>query len=331
MLGSASTLDKVRGEAIEDDEAECKNGNDEKPKKKKMDFYDPSILASPNAVNDELQQEQNRLLFEEVIDLARGGIGGQYTGKLNRKKKRKHRKRKGQQSRSKRKKKADQSKSMKIHKPPQKRRTRKRKRERNGVGVGDGAKENDSETKRISMRSSSLNSLPVSPHALRKKSRSANDQSPDHQRKKRKMVVVPTKTRYSTLLSMPPPPNTNRKRGVLIEEDETISNAPRPPTVASSHLTIGRGNKNKSQPIKKRTKQIGCKTQISSTSIHESGPLTESKCLSERSKKSELCTEDGMQCDFKLKATAKEKAAEKRKRAKTRKRHPNSLCELFNQ
>merc|ERR1712190_418266 len=90
-----STLEKVRGCDTnadadlddENDDDECKNDSStttKKKKKKRDDFYDPSILASPSvtpadnetSIADDI--ERDKLLFQEVIDLARGGIGGQY-------------------------------------------------------------------------------------------------------------------------------------------------------------------------------------------------------------------------------------------------------------
>merc|ERR1712204_99134 len=105
-----STLEKVRGcdtnadadpDDENDDDDECKNDSSttkktkKKKKKKKDDFYDPSILASPSltpadnetSIADDI--ERDKLLFQEVIDLARGGIGGQYTNTLPKKKKKK--------------------------------------------------------------------------------------------------------------------------------------------------------------------------------------------------------------------------------------------------
>eukprot|EP01084_Bolivina_argentea_P141551 248722_1 len=90
----ASTLEKVRGVDISDDNnnnyEEDINENENMKmniKNKKMDYYDPSILAN---CDDETNIEiDNKLLFEEVIDLARGGLGGQYTNKLNKNKKKK--------------------------------------------------------------------------------------------------------------------------------------------------------------------------------------------------------------------------------------------------
>jgi len=86
-----STLDKVRGVDINDDD-----DHDTQKKHKKMDFYDPSILASPTeelSGND--MMENNDLIFQEVIDLARGGMGGHFTNTLNKKReKNKNRKKK---------------------------------------------------------------------------------------------------------------------------------------------------------------------------------------------------------------------------------------------
>jgi len=114
-----STLEKVRGVDINDNDGNDEDDNDgdddddeskankANKKHKKMDFYDPSILASPSptSTNNEKEIEENKLLIQEVIDLARGGIGGQYTNtlkpirkkgktKTKKKKKRKHKKRK---------------------------------------------------------------------------------------------------------------------------------------------------------------------------------------------------------------------------------------------
>merc|ERR1712129_654392 len=119
-----STLEKVRGcdtnadadpDDENDDDDECKNDSSttkktkKKKKKKKDDFYDPSILASPSltpadnetSIADDI--ERDKLLFQEVIDLARGGIGGQYTNTLPKKKKKK--KHKTKQKKKKRRKK----------------------------------------------------------------------------------------------------------------------------------------------------------------------------------------------------------------------------------
>merc|ERR1712228_52225 len=97
-----STLEKVRGVDINENEDLNDDENDDKKAKKKnnkMDFYDPSILAPPTPTNNDKEIANNKLLIQEVIDLARGGIGGQYTNTLKpllhkKKKKKKHKKRK---------------------------------------------------------------------------------------------------------------------------------------------------------------------------------------------------------------------------------------------
>merc|ERR1712130_875220 len=65
-----STLEKVRGVDINDIDNEDLNDNDKMnksaKKNKKMDFYDPSILAPPTPKSNDKEIENNKLLIQEV-------------------------------------------------------------------------------------------------------------------------------------------------------------------------------------------------------------------------------------------------------------------------
>jgi len=268
----------VRGEAIDDDDAENKMGDESKSTKKKTDFYDPSILASPSsATSDQLQEEQNRLLFEEVIDLARGGIGGQFTRTLKRKKKR--RKKKKGQSRSKRKKKKDHSKSMKIHNPPQRRMRRKRKRLNDDK---DDEREKQCAKRRLVARSGSLNTLPVSPQRPKrekehnKQSRIINVPPPPPQRKKRKMMCVTKrsahKSMYSALGSIPPPRQSEQTQLVLEDDNSitprTVNSTSRKSSRRLRERERGREREGECNKSKGATKCDGSSQETKETPLH---------------------------------------------------------------
>jgi len=220
----ASTLQRVRGdECAEPAEAEAEAEEDAMTSspcaptkhKKLNDFYDPSILASPSA-----SEPCDERLFAEVIDLARGGIGGQFTNAARTepkgKGKGKERSRKSQslkETEHSKGKGKGKGKSKKKKKRKKSKRKRKRKRNASPLSAAVG-------------RSSSLTSLPVS--CGLKKRRLA---SPTAKRSRQRPAH--SASAYSCLLSLDtatltPTPTPTEQKGEAETETKTKQKKERP-------------------------------------------------------------------------------------------------------